>query len=87
MIVTSPGPCIVWWGRRASVAAMRKADTVSKHRIEGAVRKATGSVKEAAGKMTGDNKLRMKGAVEKTLGSVQNTAGKAEEKLGRALKH
>ena len=59
---------------------------MSKNRIEGAAKKVTGSIKEAAGKVTGNDRLRVKGAVEKAVGTVQNAVGKAQDKLGDALK-
>lgn len=69
-----------------NVAEMRKDDTMSTNRIEGAAKKAAGSIKEAAGKVTGNDKLRVKGAVEKAVGSAQNALGKAQDKVGAALK-
>jgi uncharacterized protein YjbJ (UPF0337 family) len=59
---------------------------MSQNRIEGAAKKATGAIKEVAGKVTGDKKLQAEGAVEKAAGSVQNTVGKAQDKIGAALK-
>jgi uncharacterized protein YjbJ (UPF0337 family) len=70
-----------------TAADIRKDDTMSTNRIQGAAKKAAGSVKEAAGKITGNDKLRMKGAVEKMVGTAQNALGKAQDKLGDALKH
>ncbi len=59
---------------------------MSENRIKGAARKATGAVKEAAGKAVGNDRLRAKGAVEKAAGTVQNKIGKAQDKLGAALR-
>ena len=59
---------------------------MSTNRIEGAAKKATGSVKQAVGKAMGDKRLQAKGAVEKAVGSAQNALGKAQDKLGNALK-
>jgi uncharacterized protein YjbJ (UPF0337 family) len=59
---------------------------MSKNRIEGAVHKATGAIKEAAGKATGNKVLEAKGAAEKILGETQNEIGKAQDSLGAALK-
>lgn len=52
---------------------------MDKDRVEGAVHQAKGSVKEAAGKVTGDKKTQAEGAAEKTAGKVQNTAGGAKD--------
>jgi uncharacterized protein YjbJ (UPF0337 family) len=54
---------------------------MDKDRIEGNVKKATGSVKEAVGKATGDRETEAKGKLEKTAGKVQNTYGKAKDEL------
>jgi uncharacterized protein YjbJ (UPF0337 family) len=54
---------------------------MDKDRIEGNVKKATGSVKEAVGKATGDRETEAKGKLEKTAGRVQNTYGKAKDEL------
>ena len=44
-------------------------------RIEGVVKQATGTVKEAAGKILGDAKLESDGKAEKTQGKIQNAVG------------
>ena len=48
---------------------------MDKDRVEGAAHQAKGTVKEAAGKVTGDKKTEASGAAEKAAGKVQNTAG------------
>lgn len=60
---------------------------MSTNRIEGAAKKATGAIKEAAGKAVGDEKLRAKGAAEKAEGTVQNAVGKAQDKVAKVIKH
>jgi uncharacterized protein YjbJ (UPF0337 family) len=60
---------------------------MSQNRIEGAARKASGTVKQAAGKATGNTHLQAKGAAEKAAGTVQNKLGKAQDKLGARIKH
>jgi uncharacterized protein YjbJ (UPF0337 family) len=59
---------------------------MSTNRIQGAARKAAGSVKQAAGKLMGDERLQVEGAVEKAKGSVQNAAGKLQDKIGAAIR-
>ena len=59
---------------------------MSTNRIEGAAKKAAGSVKQAVGKAVGNERLQAKGAVEKAVGSAQNALGKAQDKLANALK-
>ena len=48
---------------------------VDKNRVEGAGDKAKGSVKEAAGKVTGDSKLKAEGKADKAGGAVKNAVG------------
>ena len=59
---------------------------MSENRVEGAAKKASGAIKEAAGKATGNDNLRAKGAAEKAGGAVQNKVGKAQDKIGNAIK-
>jgi uncharacterized protein YjbJ (UPF0337 family) len=59
---------------------------MSTNRVEGAGRKAAGAIKEATGKVTGNDRMRVKGAAEKAAGSAQNKVGKAQDKLGAALR-
>ncbi|MBS0296250.1 MAG: CsbD family protein [Proteobacteria bacterium] len=54
---------------------------MNRDRIDGAGKKAMGSMKDAAGKVTGDTKLRVEGKAEEAAGSVQNAAGKARDGL------
>lgn len=44
-------------------------------RIEGAAKNMGGNIKEAAGKMTGDEKLKAEGRAEQAEGKVQNAVG------------
>jgi uncharacterized protein YjbJ (UPF0337 family) len=44
-------------------------------RIKGAVKQKVGEVKEAAGKVLGDEKLKRKGQAEEVAGKVQNIVG------------
>jgi uncharacterized protein YjbJ (UPF0337 family) len=50
-------------------------------RVEGAVKNMGGKVKEAAGKVTGDEKLKREGQVDQVEGKVQNTVGGLKDKL------
>jgi uncharacterized protein YjbJ (UPF0337 family) len=52
---------------------------MDKDRVEGAAHQAKGSVKEAAGKVTGDKKTQTEGATEKAAGKVQNAVGGAKD--------
>lgn len=44
-------------------------------RVEGAAKEAGGNIKEAAGKMTGDERLKAEGRADQVEGKVQNTVG------------
>jgi len=48
---------------------------MDKDRVEGMAHQAKGSVKEAAGKVTGDKKTQAEGVAEKAAGKVQNAVG------------
>jgi uncharacterized protein YjbJ (UPF0337 family) len=50
---------------------------MDKNRIEGAGREIRGRIKEAAGKLTGDEKLKAEGKAQRMAGKVQNAAGGA----------
>jgi uncharacterized protein YjbJ (UPF0337 family) len=60
-------------------AAARKDTTMDKEHIKGAAKKAEGSVKEAAGKVTGDKSLEMKGKADKVEGEARKTAGDVKD--------
>jgi uncharacterized protein YjbJ (UPF0337 family) len=44
-------------------------------RVEGAARNIGGKIKDAAGKLTGDEKLMAEGRADQLKGKVQNTVG------------
>jgi uncharacterized protein YjbJ (UPF0337 family) len=50
-------------------------------RVEGAAKNMGGKVKEAAGKVTGDEKLKREGQADQVEGKVQNTVGGLKDKL------
>jgi uncharacterized protein YjbJ (UPF0337 family) len=60
---------------------------MDKDRVEGVVHQAKGSVKEAAGKVTGDKKLQAEGAAEKAAGKVQNAAGGVKDAVREKIGH
>ncbi|CAN5520294.1 CsbD family protein [soil metagenome] len=59
---------------------------MSTNRVEGAVDKGIGAVKEAAGKATGNERLEAEGVAQKTKGDVQNKVGQVQDKVGDAIK-
>lgn len=50
-------------------------------RIDGAVKTLGGKVKEAAGKLTGDEKLKAEGRADQIEGKVQNAVGGVKDAL------
>jgi uncharacterized protein YjbJ (UPF0337 family) len=59
---------------------------MDKNRIEGAAKELKGTIKEAAGKLTGNKKLEAEGKGEKIAGDVQGKIGKGADAVRGALK-
>ena len=59
---------------------------MSKESIEGRTQKAVGSVKEGAGKATGNEKLKEEGMADKVAGSAKEVVGKARDAVYKAAK-
>jgi uncharacterized protein YjbJ (UPF0337 family) len=59
---------------------------MDKNRIEGAAKELKGTIKEAAGKLTGNRKLEAEGKVDKAAGEVQSTVGKTKDAVKNAVK-
>jgi uncharacterized protein YjbJ (UPF0337 family) len=58
-----------------------ESDMADRDRVEGAGKNLGGKIKEAAGKVTGDEKLKREGQVDQVAGKVQNTVGGLKDKL------
>ncbi|WP_312161697.1 CsbD family protein [Phenylobacterium sp.] len=58
-----------------------------KDTIKGAAKEAVGSVKQAAGKATGDQRLEAEGAAEKLEGKIQKGVGDIKDAARDALKN
>ena len=52
---------------------------MDRQRIEGSLKKATGTIKEKAGKITGDRDLEAEGTAEKGEGHVRSAIGKVKD--------
>ena len=52
---------------------------MDKQRVEGGLKKATGTVKEKAGKMMHNRRLRNEGEAEKAEGRVRSAVGHAKD--------
>jgi uncharacterized protein YjbJ (UPF0337 family) len=58
-----------------------------KDTVKGAGKQAAGSIKQAAGKATGNRRMEAEGAAEKTAGKVQKGVGDMKDAARDALKH
>jgi uncharacterized protein YjbJ (UPF0337 family) len=56
------------------------------NRIEGITRQAKGTIKEAAGKITGNDKLQAEGKAEKLAGQAQEKLGQAKDAVNQVIK-
>ncbi len=54
---------------------------MNKDRVSGIANQAKGSVKDAAGKLTGNKALQAEGKLDKAAGKAQNAAGKLRDQL------
>ena len=54
---------------------------VDNDRVEGSAKNMGGKIKEAAGKLTGDEKLKREGQTDQVVGKVQNTVGGIKDKI------
>jgi uncharacterized protein YjbJ (UPF0337 family) len=57
------------------------ARTMDKERIKGTAKQAGGTVKEQAGKLTGNTSLEAEGKIEKVEGTLRKTFGKVKDAL------
>ena len=55
-------------------------------RAEGAGQKMAGKAKEAAGKLTGDNKLKAEGKADQLAGSAKNAVGGMKDSMKDAAR-
>lgn len=58
---------------------------VNKDQVSGVAKQIKGSVKEAAGKATGNRKTQAEGTADKVSGKVQKAYGDAKQKLKDSL--
>ena len=58
---------------------------VDRDRVEGSAKNLGGKVKEAAGKVTGDEKLKNEGRADQVSGKVQNVVGGLKDKVRENL--
>ncbi|RYF09575.1 MAG: CsbD family protein [Oxalobacteraceae bacterium] len=58
---------------------------VDDNRITGSLKQAGGSLKETAGRMTGDRKLQNEGILDKAKGKIENAVGSVKDTIRDAL--
>jgi uncharacterized protein YjbJ (UPF0337 family) len=66
-------------GSLDSVVSKQRGYDMNRDRIKGSAEQAKGTVKEAAGKATGDKKLEIKGKADKVAGKMQSTFGRLKD--------
>jgi uncharacterized protein YjbJ (UPF0337 family) len=59
---------------------------MSKEGIEGATQKGVGALKEAAGKLVGNEKLEAEGIADKIAGAAKEAVGKAEDEIHKSTR-
>ena len=59
---------------------------MNKDQVNGRAETVKGNVKEAAGKLVGNERLKAEGQAEQAAGKVQSTAGDVKEMVGSAIK-
>lgn len=59
---------------------------MNKDQVKGRVKEVQGTIKEAAGKLVGNEKLEQKGRTEKVLGEVQASFGDVKKDVIDAIK-
>jgi uncharacterized protein YjbJ (UPF0337 family) len=63
-----------------------KENAMNREQVEGGMKKAMGSAKEAAGKATGNNKLRAEGVADKAAGAAKKAYGDVKDAAHKATK-
>ena len=58
---------------------------MDKDRIQGSADQAKGAMKDAAGKVTGDQKLQAEGKAEKVKGKIESAVGGAKDSMREQL--
>ncbi len=58
---------------------------MNKDHVKGAAEKVKGAVKDAAGGLTGDNKLQAEGKLDKAKGAVHTAVGDVKDAVKKAV--
>jgi len=60
--------------------------SINKDQVKGRIEETKGSIKEATGKLVGDERLETKGNIQKNLGKVQEKLGDIKHNVKDSLK-
>jgi len=60
---------------------------MDKNRIEGGAQEVKGTVKEAVGKLVGNERLTSEGKADQVAGKTQSTVGDVKSNVGNAIKN
>jgi uncharacterized protein YjbJ (UPF0337 family) len=66
--------------------SQQRGFSMDREHVKGAADKAKGTIKDAAGKVTGDKELQTEGKLDKAKGSAHNAAGDVKDALRNASK-
>ena len=66
--------------------SLEKEVTMDKEHVKGAADKAKGAIKDAAGKVTGDQRLQAEGKIDKAKGAAHDVAGDVKDAARDASK-
>ena len=69
-----------------SLQGRREAPIIDREHVKGAADKIKGSVKDTAGKVTGDEKMQAEGKMDKAKGAAHNAAGDAKDTASDATR-
>jgi uncharacterized protein YjbJ (UPF0337 family) len=73
--------------RSIGATYIAKEHAMNKDQVNGRMETAKGNVKEAAGKVVGNDRLAAEGRADQVAGKVQSTAGDLKNKAGDAIKN
>jgi uncharacterized protein YjbJ (UPF0337 family) len=67
------------WRLSGVYSGSRLERAMDREHVKGAADKAKGTIKEAAGKLTGDKELQSEGQIDKAKGDVHNAVGNVKD--------
>jgi uncharacterized protein YjbJ (UPF0337 family) len=76
----------MFWGAHTGIESRNRGIAMNKDQVQGRIEEAKGTVKQAAGRVTGKPDLEDRGTLEKAAGKVQQTFGDVKEQVKDAVK-